>query len=423
MTTINYSFNIELMTKKPKIALIGTVGVPGKYGGFETLAHQLVENLTGEVDFTVYSSTHAYPKQDRVKNWKGARIKYIPLNANGAQSIFYDIWSILNALLFADVLLIMGVSGCIILPFLRLFSKRTVIVNIDGLEWRRDKWKAYAKRFLQFSEMCALKYADEIITDNKALQDYVIDRYGRNTQLIEYGADHALSCKAETEHVEKYPFLEGEYGFKVSRIEPENNVDMILNVYANLPNRILVYVGNWDYSPYGRSIKEKFNAYQNIILLDPIYDSLELGVLRSNATYYVHGHSAGGTNPSLVEAMYLGLPIMAFDCSFNRVTTENRAVFFENEEELEMVIDNLSNLPLERIGKNMKTIADNRYTWSIIANKYYRLTALRESIPAAKPSIAGLSIDYTQQLQRIQSANVVFMQNYRYKTAEKKTGT
>ncbi|MEO1436366.1 MAG: DUF1972 domain-containing protein, partial [Bacteroidota bacterium] len=216
------------MKKKSKIALIGTVGVPGKYGGFETLAHQLVENLTGEVDFTVYSSTVHYSKEERVNNWKGARIKWIPLNANGARSIVYDIISIFHALLYADVLLILGVSGCIILPFVRLFSKRTIIVNIDGLEWRRDKWKAYAKRFLQFSEMCALKYADDIITDNAALQDYVMDRYGKRTQLIEYGADHALSCEVEQQHQFKYPFLSGDYGFKVSRIEPENNVEMIL---------------------------------------------------------------------------------------------------------------------------------------------------------------------------------------------------
>ncbi|MEM6723941.1 MAG: hypothetical protein AAF598_07880, partial [Bacteroidota bacterium] len=162
------------------------------------------------------------------------------------------------------------------------------------------------------------------------------------------------------------------------------------------------------------------NAYQNIILLDPIYDPIELGVLRSNATFYVHGHSAGGTNPSLVEAMFLGLPIVAFDCSFNRVTTENRAVFFENEEELDLILGNLDNLPLDRIGANMKTIADQRYTWSVIARKYYQLAALREAIPAQKPTIAGLTIDYTQQLRRIQTANVVFMKQFRYKSTDKR---
>ncbi|MEO1434731.1 MAG: hypothetical protein AAFV80_04295, partial [Bacteroidota bacterium] len=145
-----------------------------------------------------------------------------------------------------------------------------------------------------------------------------------------------------------------------------------------------------------------------------------LGVLRSNASYYVHGHSAGGTNPSLVEAMFLGLPIVAFDCSFNRVTTENRAIFFHDLEELDMILNNLDNLPLDRIGANMKTIADQRYTWNVIARKYFQLTTLRQAIPDQKPTIAGLTIDYTQQLRRIETANIVFMKQFRYKGTEQK---
>ena len=132
-----------------KVAIIGTVGIPGKYGGFETLAHQLVTHLNHKVDFTVYNSRFSYEKEERMKYWNRARIIYVPLKANGVQSIIYDIFTMIHALFFAEVLLILGVSGCVALPLLKLFTSKRIIVNIDGLEWRRDKWGKFQKKFLK----------------------------------------------------------------------------------------------------------------------------------------------------------------------------------------------------------------------------------------------------------------------------------
>ena len=133
-----------MFNSKRKLGIIGTVGVPARYGGFETLAHQLVENLNQEYDITVYNSTKHYSAKERVKEWNGAKIKYIPLSANGFQSIFYDILSIIHAVLFCDVLLILGVSGSLFLPLVKLFfPSRKIIINVDGLEWRRAKWSKY----------------------------------------------------------------------------------------------------------------------------------------------------------------------------------------------------------------------------------------------------------------------------------------
>lgn len=356
-----------------KVAIIGTAGIPARYGGFETLAHHLVENLNTKFDFTVYCSNKFYKPEERKSHFNGARLIYLPLNANGLQSIFYDIWSIIHALFYADSLIVLGVSGCIMLPFIKLFTKKKIVVNIDGLEWKRGKWSWPIKKFLQFSERMAIRYSDADITDNAAIKRYTALTYKTLSYLVEYGADHVMKVKPEKSDFEKYPFLAKDYAFKVCRIEPENNVHVILEAFSRIPSKILVMVGNWNKSEYGIKMKEQYGTFHNIQLLDPIYNQRDLDVLRSNCSLYVHGHSAGGTNPSLVEAMYLGLPIIAFDVSYNIATTENKAHYFTNEASLISLLDKLSPVDMMENKLAMKEVAERRYTWKIIASKYESL--------------------------------------------------
>ena len=211
--------------RKLKVAVIGTTGLPAKYGGFETLAHHLVNHLHDEHDLTVYCSSKYFAvKNQRLKNFNGAKLVYLPFNANGYQSIIYDFISILHALFHADALLILGVSGTILLPFIKLFSSKPVIVNIDGQEWKRPKWNWIAKKFLKLSEMIAVSFADTLITDNRVIQEYVSREYKKKSVLIEYGADQVCKQKVTEEAIIKYPFLSSSYAFKVCRIEPENNI-------------------------------------------------------------------------------------------------------------------------------------------------------------------------------------------------------
>ena len=356
---------------KQRLGIIGTVGVPARYGGFETLAHQLVINLNEELDITVYNSTKHYSAEERVEVWNGARIKYIPLSANGFSSIFYDILSIIHAVFFCDVLLILGVSGCLFLPFVKLFfPSKKIIVNVDGLEWRRPKWNKYAKFFLQTSEKVAAWCADEIVADNAAIRKYIYDRYGVNANLIEYGADHNSTQYLSASTIEQFPFLQNEYAFKVARIEPENNCQMILNAFANQDNLPLVFVGNWENSAYGKSLRSEYSHIPHIHMLDPIYDAQLLNEMRTNCKVYDHGHSAGGTNPSLVEAMFLGLPILSFDIIYNKITTEYRAYFFDNETQLTKMAKFADVLDLEKVSNQLSEVAERRYRWSVIADKY-----------------------------------------------------
>lgn len=358
------------MNAKQKVAIIGTVGLPSNYGGFETLADHLVGNMGGDYELTVYCSGKRYPKQERKSFYKGARLRYIPFDANGVQSILYDTLSIIHALRFADVLLILGVAGAWILPLARLFTNKKIIISIDGIEWKRDKWNTIARCYLWWAERIAVQYSHIDISDNESIQDYTALRYGSLSRIIEYGGDHTLRVQPTEADKVQYPFLRKPYAFKVCRIEPENNVHEVLQAFAELPKHTFVIVGNWNKSSYGTALRERYKVYDNIIMIDPIYNQRMLDVLRGNALVYIHGHSAGGTNPSLVEAMYLGLPVIAYHVSYNKVTTERSALYFDNADKLKEIIQNASVAQLKTLGQTMKAIADRRYTWKLISRKY-----------------------------------------------------
>ncbi len=356
------------------ISIIGTVGIPAKYGGFETLVEHLVEHLARDYNLTVYCSSKSYP--EKPSSYNHAKLKYINLKANGIQSIAYDIISIIQSSRKSDTILILGVSGCIVLPLIKSFSRKKLIVHIDGLEWKRDKWKSYAKWFLKLSEKFAVKNADLIIADNKVIEQYVKTTYGVQPELIAYGADHTNKEELTAEVSSEYPFLNEKYAFNVSRIEPENNLHIILEAFSHIQELNIVIVGNWDNSNYGRKLKFKFNTYNNIYLLDPIYNQNILNQIRSNCYLYIHGHSAGGTNPSLVEAMNLELPIIAFGVNYNIESTANKARYFKSPSDLIKLVRSLKKEEVETIAKDMKSIASERYTWKVISEQYGCLFSL-----------------------------------------------
>lgn len=354
-----------------KIAIIGTVGIPARYGGFETFAEQLVKTLSREFDFTVFCSGREYPEKRRYHN--GARLLYIPIKANGIWSVVYDIVSVLRALLFADVLLILGVSGCIVLPLVRLLGCKKTIVNIDGVEWRREKWKGPGKWFLRLSEALAVRFADAVVSDNRVIQDYVLSEYHRRSVFIPYGADHAMRRGHRESTLQGYPFLAAPYACAVARIEPENHPDIVLEAFARPGAMDLVFLGNWDRSPYGVRLRKKYGNLPNLHLLDAEYDRVLLDEVRSGCRLYVHGNGAGGTNPSLIEAMFLGLPIAAYDVPYNRETTQNKALYFSGARALADLARNHKEETLRNVAGELEKIAEENYTWARVAGLYKKL--------------------------------------------------
>lgn len=355
---------------KPRVAIIGTVGLPAAYSGFETLAEHLVRYNESEGEplaLTVYCSARHF--ENRPTSYHGATLRYVDLDANNASSLLYDAVTMASAIRYGvDTILLLGVSGAWALPLVRLFSRARIVTNIDGVEWRREKWRGVAKWVLRASEWLAVRWSHAVIADNGAIVDHVRKSYGRHSHLIAYGGDHALATPATP-----FPGLPEHYALALCRIEPENNIHLILEAFADKAALPLVFIGNWDRSTYGRTLKQRFASCDRIQILDPIYETAPLRTIRERATVYVHGHSAGGTNPSLVEMMHFGKPILAFDCVFNRQSTENAALFFKDSNELRQAVAATVADGGSACGEQMADIARKRYTWDKVGLAYLQL--------------------------------------------------
>lgn len=363
-----------------KIAILGIVGVPGRYGGFETLAENIARfhsDINSPVELTIWCSSK--DQSESPTEFENSKLRYVPLSANGVESILYDTISLFQAVISKnDKILLLGVSGALMLPLIRLFSNVRIITNIDGIEWKREKWSTFPRLFLRFSEWAAVRFSHDVIADNEAIAEYVRLVYGIECKVIAYGGDHAIDTSNLKERVKIVKGLPSDYALSICRIEPENNIHIILDAISET-NQSLVFIGNWNNSKYGWDLREKYADQKNLYLLDPIYDHSSLFQIRKNAAFYIHGHSAGGTNPSLVEMMHFGIPIFAFDCEFNKYTTEGKANYFADASELKREIVSLNFQEKYKTGAIMKEIASKRFTWDIIGTEYFELFEKRYS--------------------------------------------
>lgn len=360
-----------MSSNKIKVAIVGTNGIPARYGGYETLADYLTKYLFNEYDFTVYCSK-TQPKLH--KNYNGSNLVYLPLKANGWQSLLYDIVTLFHSAFSSDVILYLGPGAGFVVPFLRLFNVK-VIVNHGGLnEWEREKYSPFQRFVAKMGHKYAAKFATYNIADNILLKESIKRTFGVDSCVIRYGGDNAKSVEVDNDLENKYPFLGKEYFVNVSRAQIDNNLHLVLEAFKNTPEKILVMVSNWSISSYGINLKNEYrNKYTNIILLDAVYEPKEINAIRGNAVAYIHSHSYCGTSPSLVEAMSLGLPIISFEVPTNKETTQGQAFFFSNSSELQNLIITVTKEDLTANGNSMKMIAAKEYTWQVISAQYASL--------------------------------------------------
>lgn len=353
-----------------KVAIVSIQGLPACYGGFESLAENLVgENCSGSISYTVFCSSKEMPSRQSFHG--SARLRYLPFSSHGAGSVIYDTVAFALSIRRYDVVLVLGATGGLFFPLIKIFAKARVILNVDGIEHRRDKWSLPTRMFLAVSERMAVFAADVIISDNAGIGKYVQDHYGRDAIHIAYGGDQALRDVSQEDQVltlEKYGVKDKDYALSICRIEPENNCHMTLEAFSK-NGMELVFVGNWEKSSYGRKLKARYSSFRNIHIVNALYNLDELYALRNNMTVYVHGHSVGGTNPSLVEAMFFGRRILAYDVIYNRSTTGALAQYYSSADELAEAALNGSN----ESGILISEFAQKHYTWRRIVSKYEAL--------------------------------------------------
>jgi glycosyltransferase involved in cell wall biosynthesis len=347
---------------KKTVSIIGTVGIPSKYGGFETLAEQLSFGIKDEYNVIVACSKHHY-KNDEDLAYNGVQRIFIPLNPNGLSSIFYDLISIFKLVSKSDYLLILGSSSAFAIPFIHFFWRKIMVIfHPDGLEWERPKWNRFAKLYLKFSSKIGTKYADKIIIDNTSLLSYH-KKYIPKIVQISYGGNQYTFDK----HSNKK-----NYWLTIARSEPENNLIEIARFFLENETENWIIVTNISNSKYGKFIEKNLINKNNICLIDSIYDNKTISTLLNECKGYIHGHSTGGTNPTLVAAMWAKIPVVCHDNPFNRSTTNNLAAYFTDSINLRSII--LSKNKIDSINISaMYNFAKEEYSWEKIIFQYRSL--------------------------------------------------
>ncbi len=365
-----------------KIAILGTRGVPNYYGGFEQFAEFFSVYLVEQGHEVYCYNSHNHPFQE--KNFKGVHIIHQndPEHKLGTFGQFiYDFNCILDSRKRNfDIILQLGYTSNSIWFFL-LPKKPIIITNMDGIEWKRSKYSKPVQQFLKFAERLAANSSDVLVSDSLGIQTFLKKRYGKESTYIAYGA-HPFESPNES-FLSTYNVVKNQFNMIMARFEPENNLDMVLEgVALNKENTSpILVVGNHE-TKYGAYLKNKFKSYSNIRFMGGIYNLEHLNNLRYFSNIYFHGHSVGGTNPSLLEAMASKAFVAAHNNEFNKGVLKDNAVYFSNAEEVKNILQTFEkNNNLHFIQNNFESIV-KEFNWNKINGKYLQL--FEESISRFK---------------------------------------
>lgn len=355
-----------------RIAIMGTRGIPNHYGGFEQLAEHLAPGLVkiGH-DVTVYSS-HNHPWQG--KEWEGVSIVhcYDPEHLLGSAGQFiYDLNCITDARKKNfDVILQLGYTSSSIWGL--LFPINTAIIyNMDGLEWQRAKYSKLTRRFLLYAEKLAVRYSDFRISDSPVIQAYYLQKYNIGTEYIAYGAD--LFSETDAAVPREFGVEPGNYLLLMARMEEENNIETILNGFTDSgTDKKILIIGNIS-NRFGRYLAKKFGQDKRIVFTGAIFEKEKIHSLKFFSQLYFHGHSTGGTNPSLLEAMASRALIFAHDNAFNRNVLGEDAYYFSSAGDVTLFIEGFARGEREEgmRQRNFEKIVE-KFNWPGIIASYER---------------------------------------------------
>ena len=363
-----------------KIAFVSTRGIPNNYGGFEQFAEYISVGMAQRGHEVVVYSPKFHPYQE--STYKGVRIKHIysPEAWMGSSigTFFYDFASLRDALKKEDFDIIYEAGYTSIIPAYIWFNvkkrKRPIFTtNMDGLENKRSKFSPMVRRFLDWEEKMAVKYSHYLIADNMGIHDYYKEKYGKESKFLAYGADIHDDFKAE--YLEEFGLKSEEYYILIARLEPENNIVMAIEGYLHSKEngrRPLIVVGKTN-TPHGKELVEKYGNERNVEFVGGIYDFKKLDSVRHFSKAYFHGHSVGGTNPSLLEAMAAGCFIFAHDNIFNRAVLKENAFYYLSADKVTEYLNRIDTIAegskIQYTARNIEVIR-NEYSWESLIDKH-----------------------------------------------------
>jgi len=355
-----------------KIAILGTRGIPNNYGGFEQFAEYLSAGLVKKGhDVTVYNPHyHTYT----IPEYNGVRIikKYNPEKFLGsAANYLYDYLCLKDALNQGfDIILECGYTSAPVSYYMCRINKSVIITNMDGMEWKRKKWSYFPRLLIKRAEQLAVKRSHHLVVDNIIIQKYYKKKYKKDISCIPYGAD--IFNDPDEKKIKKYGLEPGNYFLTVARIVPENNIEMILQGYIDSGSeKKLLIIGNPG-DKYGSFLAKKYSRHKNIIFYGDLYYQEDLDNLRYFSSLYFHGHSVGGTNPSLLESMATGCLVCAHDNIYNHSVIEDNALYFKSRHDVSDLIKNADQYISDKdiFVKNNHAKIQEIYSWDKVVGEY-----------------------------------------------------
>jgi len=366
---------VKLTEKSLQLSILGTRGIPAHHGGFETFTEHLALYLTKKGwEVTVYCQVRGKGKITE-KSWKKVRLVYIPINLSGPlATVIFDWKSALHAMRNPGLIFTLGYNTALFTLLYKLTGKKNII-NMDGIEWRRQKWNYFVKTWFYLNERIAIKIADHLIADHPEIFKHLM-RHSPTSKItmIPYGAEEVR--EGNESELARLGVKTNKYVLVIARPEPENSILEIVKAYTTRRRRMpLVVLG--EYIPQTNAYHKQILAAANeeVIFPGAIYSRSLVNTLRFCARLYVHGHTAGGTNPSLVEALGAGCPVLAHDNRFNRWVIGPDGLYFRDETDCAKQLDWLlaDADELARMRLRSRARHRSRFTWNRILISYEEL--------------------------------------------------
>lgn len=363
-----------------KIAFVSTRGIPNNYGGFEQFAEYISVGLAKRGHEVVVYSPHFHPY--KLNDYEGVKIKHVysPELWMGSSvgSFFYDFKCLKDALENEKFDIIYEAGYTSIVPayiWFNVKARKDVIVttNMDGLEYKRTKFNPLVRKFVFWEERMTVKHSHYLVADNMGIQDYYKEKYGKPSKFLAYGAD--IHDDYDINVLDEYGLKENGYYLIIARMEPENNIEMAIQGYlasAENGKRPLILVGKTN-TPFAKKLLAKYGNEESIHFVGGIYDFKKINSIRRFSFAYFHGHSVGGTNPSLLEAMASEVMMLAHDNIFNRAVLHENAFYYQSPKDITELLNKIDSIVRDNkeriVMSNLENIRNN-YSWERLVDQH-----------------------------------------------------